>query len=61
MIPIIAALIKYRFVNNYINENQFNIIFDKNCKTKQLHVADIITHQFKSKISDINAMIKQKD
>ncbi len=47
MIPAILPPVQYWFVNNYIDWDQFNTLYDKDFETKKMRVADKIACQFK--------------
>ena len=40
MVPVIAAPVQYWFVNNYIDWDQFNTLYDKDIKAKETRAAD---------------------
>ncbi len=47
VILAILPLVQYWFVNNYIDWDQFNILYDKNCERKRMRATDKIAYQFK--------------
>ena len=47
VVPATAPPIQYWFVNNYIDWDQFNTLYDKNFKTKGMRTTDKIAGQFK--------------
>lgn len=46
MVLAIAPPIQYWFINNYINCDQYNTLYDKNFKRKMTYIANKITGQF---------------
>ncbi len=46
---ILATLppVQYLFVNNYIDGDQFNILYNEDFERKKMHAADKIAYQFK--------------
>lgn len=42
VVPAIAALVQYQFINNYVDWDQFNTLYDKNFKAKKTRATDKI-------------------
>ena len=47
VLPATAAPIQYKFVNNYVDWDQFNTLYDKDFEVKRICAADKVAAQFK--------------
>ena len=47
VVPIIATPVQYWFVNNYVNCDQLNTLYNKNFEAKETRARDKIVAQFK--------------
>lgn len=48
VVPVTLAPIQYQFVNNYIDQDQINMLYNKDFEIKRMRVANKIANQFKS-------------